>query len=367
MAKLNQVGGRDVYIDLIRAVAIVAVILVHAAGEYTVTPQQLSQMRPFDFFSWSVVDFYQTLSGIGVPLFVMLTGALLLQPEKNESLRAFFKKRWDRIGLPWIFWGGIYFAWAFLVIHIPFSSTAVIQGILYGPYTQFWYLYVLAGLYLLTPILRIFTANADPTTIKYFVIIWLAGVAILPFLGLLTPYQLNGNVFTLTGFIGYFVLGAYLLTIQIRRSTLSILMILGLALTAIGTYVLSATVGGTQMYFFQHYFSAPLILASVAVFMLLLTIKPPSVQKETNPSSKETSPSKGNKLIKVISENTLPLFLFHVIVMESFLNGYLGLVINRNTLNPIIEVPLMTVIVLFVSLAIILLLKKVPYLKRLIG
>ena len=137
-------------------------------------------------------------------------------------------------------------------------------------------------------------------------------------------------------------------------------MTLGVALTAVGTYVLAATVGGTEMYFFQHYFSPTLILVSFMVFLLLLTVKPPSDQKEP-------SPSKLNKLIKVISENTLPLFLFHVIVMETFLNGYLGFAINRNTLNPIIEVPLMTVIVLFLSLGIILLLKQVPYLKKLIG
>jgi surface polysaccharide O-acyltransferase-like enzyme len=137
-------------------------------------------------------------------------------------------------------------------------------------------------------------------------------------------------------------------------------MIVGIALTAIGTYVLAATVGGTEMYFFQGYFSPTLILASVMVFLLILTIQPPSVQKEVSPST-------GNKLIKVISENTLALFLFHVMILESLERGYFGFAINGNTLNPIIEAPLMTVIVLFVSLAIILLLKKIPYLKKLIG
>jgi surface polysaccharide O-acyltransferase-like enzyme len=284
----------------------------------------------------------------------------LLQPEKNESLSAFFKKRWARIGLPFLFWGAAYFAWDFLVIHIPFTSSAIIQGILNGPYTQFWYLYVLVGLYLLTPILRIFIAHADQTIIKYFVILWFLGVAIIPVFGLLTTYTLNSNVFIITGYVGYFVLGTYLLTVQMRRSTLSIFMILGIALTAFFTYVLAATVGGTEMYFFQQYFSPTVILASVMVFLLLLTIQPPSVQKEI-------SPSKVNKLIKVISQNTLPIFLFHVMVLESIQNGYFGFAINRNTLNPIIEVPLMTVIVLFVSLSIILLLKKVPYLTKLIG
>src|ERR1035441_6206025 len=100
------------------------------------------------------------------------------------------------------------------------------------------------------------------------------------------------------------------------------------------------------MYFFQQYFSPTRILASVMVFLLLLTIKPPSIQKEP-------IPSKINKLVKIISQNTLAIFLFRVIVLESLQNGYFGFALNRNTLNPIIEVPLMTVIVLFISLFII--------------
>jgi surface polysaccharide O-acyltransferase-like enzyme len=317
-------------------------------------------MNQFEIIRWTTVDIYQSIGRIGVPLFVMLTGALLLQPSKNESLSVFFKKRWARIGLPWIFWGGAYFAWDFLVEHQAFTSSAIIQGLLNGPYYQFWYLYMLVGLYLLTPILRIFIAHADQTIIKYFVILWFLGVAIIPVFGLLTTYQLSSDVFTITGYVGYFVLGTYLLTVQIRRLTLSIFMILGIALTAISTYVLAATVGGGEMYFFQGYFSPTLILASVMVFLLLLTIQPPSVQKVTRPST-------GNKLIKVISENSLALFLFHVMILESLQRGYFGFAINGNTINSIIGVPLMTVIVLFVSLAIILLLKKIPYLKKLIG
>lgn len=262
--------------------------------------------------------------------------------------------------MPWIFWGAAYFAWDFLVIKIPFTSAAIIQGILNGPYTQFWYLYVLLGLYLLTPILRIFLADADQKIIKYFAVLWFLGAAILPVFGLVTTYQLNNNVFIITGYVGYFILGAYLLTVQMRRSTLSIFMVLGIALTAFDTYVLAATVGGTEMYFFQQYFSPTLILASVMVFLLLLTIKPPSIQKEP-------SPSKINKLFKIISQNTLAIFLFHVIVLESLQNGYFGFALNRNTLNPIIEVPLMTVIVLFISLFIMLILKKIPCLKKLVG
>ena len=361
MEKLNQLRGRAVNIDLIRTIAMVEVILLHAAGRWAITSQEMNQMNPLEITRWGIVDIYQSLGVIAVPLFLMLTGALLLQPEKKtESLSVFFKKRWARIGLPYLFWGAAYFAWDFLVIGIPFTAGTIIQGILNGPYTQMWYLYVLVGLYLLTPILRIFIAHANQTLIKYFVILWVVSVAIIPFFGLFTIFQLNSNVFTLTGYVGFFVLGTYLSTVQMRRSTLTIFVLLGIVLTAVGTYVLAAAVGGTEMYFFQQYLSPTVILASVMLFLLLLTVKPPSVQKESGPS-------RINKLIKLISQNTLGIFFIHVMIIESIQRGYFGFAINRDTINPIIEVPLLTAVTLFGSLAIILLLKQIPYLKKLVG
>jgi surface polysaccharide O-acyltransferase-like enzyme len=347
-------------VDLIRTVAIVGVILLHAANDLTI-----QQMNQFEIIRWCTVDIYQSVGRIGVPLFVMLTGALLLQPSKNESLSVFFKKRWARIGLPFIFWGAAFFAWDFLVEHQAFTSSAIIQGILTGPYYHFWYIYMLAGLYLLTPILRIIMAHADQKIMKYLVILWVLGAAIVPFAGLLTTYHLDSDVLTITGYVGYFVLGAYLLTVRIRRSTLLIFMSLGLALTVIGTYVMAATVGGGKMYFFQEYLSPTMILASVMLFLLLNTIQPPSNQTETNP--KVPGQPKARKLLSVISQNTLPIFLFHVMILEALQKGYFGFTLNGNTVNSIIGVPLITVVTLFICLAVIIPLKKIPVLKRLIG
>jgi len=126
---LNQLKARSVPVDLIRTIAIVGVILLHASNDLTI-----QQMSILEIFRWTTVDFYQSIGRIGVPLFILLTGALLLQPSKNESLSAFFKKRWSRIGLPWLFWGSAYFAWDFLVEHQAFTSSTIIQGLLNGPY-----------------------------------------------------------------------------------------------------------------------------------------------------------------------------------------------------------------------------------------
>jgi len=376
---LSKERAFSIPVDLIRTVAIVGVILLHSANDLT-----SQQMNWFEIIRWNTVTVYQSIGRLGVPLFLLLTGALLLQPSKlTEPIGVFFRKRLDRIGLPFIFWGAIYFAWDFLVVNKinnqPITTTSIIQGILTGPYYQFWYLYLLLGLYLITPILRVVMANASRDLIKYILILWFLGAAIVPTIALVTPLHLDTNVLTITGYVGYFILGAYLLTVQISRSKLALYTAVGITLTAIGTYVIAATVGGTEMYFFQGYLSPTLILAACSLFLLLIAFRSPSAQTfaplashGNNLNLKEICSegpctSKGSKLLRLISVNTLPLYMFHVMVLETIQYGYLGFAINGNKINSVIGVPLNTVIVLFVSLGIIVGLKKVPGLKKLVG
>lgn len=353
----------NISVDVIRTVAIVLVIFLHATADLTVP-----QMDQFEIIRWTTNDVYQSIGRICVPLFVMLSGALLLRPEKHDTIGSFFKKRWARIGLPWIFWGAAYFAWSFLVLQNPFTLNTVAQGIITGPYYNFWYLYLLLGLYLLTPVLRILLRKVNRLTIKGYLGFWVVGAGVLPFaLALTTTANLLGNSLTslswvgylLFGLTGYFILGTVLSNVQIRRSFLWILAAVGVALTAIGIYIIQSPIGGNrEVYAFTVYFGPWTILTAVAVFLLLNTIKVPT---------RIAAPTKGANLLRVISQNTLPLALFHLMVLESLQRGYFGFAVNGNTINSIVGVPLITVITLFVSLAIILLLKKIPYLTRLIG
>ncbi len=259
--------------------------------------------------------------------------------------------------------------------NLPISTNSIINGILNGPYFHFWYLYMLMGLYLLTPILRVVIAHAERSLIKYLLVIWFVGTAIVPLLTLFGPYQLNSFVFTFPTYAGLFILGAYLLSVKMKRSTIAIFMVIGLALTAIGTYAIAATVGGGEMYFFQEYISPTMILASAMLFLLLNSNRAPAIETAKQPKVvvKEETPQKKNsnfkakKLLSLISQNTLPIFLFHIIILECLWRGYFGFTLNGNTVNSIIGVPLATVITLFICLAIIVPLKKIPVLKKLLG
>lgn len=378
---LSREGKLPIPVDLIRTVAILGVILLHASNDLTNQPMGMMSQTALaiEIFRWVTVDIYQSIGRVGVPIFVMLSGALLLQPSKKESLSEFFKKRWVRIGIPFVFWAAIYFVWDFAVQHQAFTAGAVIQGVLTGPYFQFWYIYMLVGLYLLTPFLRVMVAHSDPSLFKFFIVMWFTGSAVLPVLALISPYHLDGNVLTIPGYVGYYILGVYLLNVKVRRSTLALLMSLGFALTVFGTYIMAGSIGGPETYFFQQYLSPTLILSAVMLFLLLSTVKKPSIgaltgklTTESESPQKETVKEKVGhpkvgKLLSVISVNTLPIFLFHEMVLESLQKGYLGVTINGNTINSIIGVPLISAITLGICLLVILPLKRVPVLKKLLG
>jgi surface polysaccharide O-acyltransferase-like enzyme len=354
---LDQKRGLSLPVDLIRTLGIVLIIGLHAANE---AHPIVTQVGSSEIWRWWTVNVYDSLTRVGVPLFVMLSGSLLLLPSKIEPLRVYFKKRWNRIGLPILFWGGIYFAWSYFSNHQTLTGSFILQGILTGPYYHFWYLYMLIGLYLIAPIFRLVVAYGNRVFLKYVVFIWFLGPLLIPLPGLLGSFHVDSNILTIPWWAGYFLLGAFLRTATVRRSILAGLLSLGLVATIIGTYVVTLVVGGRLSLFFQDYFSPTIILASVALFTLLISIQVPSDRTQHRHP-------KASWLVSQISQNTLPIYLLHVIILESLQKGYLGIKISLNIFNPAFEIPLITIITLFICLALIIPAKKIPFFKKIVG
>ena len=349
-------GKLSLPVDLIRTLAIVLVIMLHAATE----PIPIAnQMSPQGVTLWWTVNIYNALSRPAVPLFVMLSGALLLQPAKlGEPLSVFFKKRLNRIALPFLFWGVAYFAWRFFVYGEALSANSILQGLLTGPYIYFWFLYLLVGLYLITPVLRVVVAYAERKTFRFLLILWFVGTAIVPLLGLFGAYRLDDNVFIVTGWVGYFLLGAYSLKTHVRSVVLYALLVFGLAWTIIGTYLVVGTIGERFSQFFYDASSFSMIGASLALFLLLAAVPSNMVEKRF---------PRGSRLLRLISQNTLAIYLFHIMVIEALQKGFFGFQISLATMNPVLEVPLITVVTLFICLGVLYPLKKIPLVKKVVG
>jgi surface polysaccharide O-acyltransferase-like enzyme len=343
-------------VDLIRTLAIVLVIFLHAAAFPYAIPENVTSNV---MWNWWTVNIYDALGRVSVPLFVMLSGALLLDPAKvNEPLKVFFKKRLSRVGLPIVFWGAAFFAWQFLVNKEAFTVDNVINGVLLGPYYHFWFLYLLVGLYLVTPFLRVLVAYVDRKTFSYFMILWFVGTITLAAFSSFSSLNFNPSIFVFTGWIGYFLLGIYLQKVKVRSLLLIALVVLGFAVAVVGTYFVTADVGERVITFFHDSLSFNMIAASAALFLLLCKIKPERIAK---------SHLKVQRLLHWISQNTLPIYLFHVMVLETLEKGYLGITLNMTTVNPLIEIPLITLLTLALCMVILYPLGKIRYVKKIIG
>ena len=147
--------------------------------------------------------------------------------------------------------------------------------------------------------------------------------------------------------------------IKIRSSILYGLFVVSIFFTILSTWLLRFefySIG--QNYFFFDYLSVNVVLSSITLFMILCKF-PADWPKHTHPFVRG--------IFHSISKNSLSIYLFHLIIMETFQRGYLGIKLSLTLINPIIGIPIITIVTLFVTLALILLMKNVPILKTIIG
>jgi len=343
-------------VDLIRFIAIIGIILVHTSGyPYPIPGPGISTT---DIVYWFTTDVYNTLGTVGVPLFVMLTGALLLDPNKaDEPLRVFYKKRFNRIAWPFFFWTVVYFVWDFSVRTKPLTLFNVEQGLLTGAYPHLWYLYLLMGLYAVTPIVRILLKHIDRKLFTYLLILWFVGTVFTPFVHTFTNFTYNPVSFVLFDWIGYFLLGIYLLNSNFKRQTAYLFAAVGLLGATIGDWLLTATVGEHITGYLHNYMSATMIVGSAGLFLFLTTVK--ATVFENKPQT--------NRVIHWISQNTMPIYLIHMIILETLTIQVMGIYLNTITYNPIIDIPIFTLLVFSVSAALVYGLKKLPGISKVIG
>jgi surface polysaccharide O-acyltransferase-like enzyme len=159
------------------------------------------------------------------------------------------------------------------------------------------------------------------------------------------------------GSVGYFVLGFYLQKVRVRSLILYGLFFLSAGFTIFGTWLMRFNFSSLgQEYFFFEYLSISVILTSITLYMILSKV---SAGWPKNPFVK--------RVLHLISINTLPIYLLHVIIMETLQRGYLGLKLSITILNPVIGVPIVAISTFFITFGLVLLMKRVPVLRSIIG
>ena len=158
---------RNLNLDLIRLVAALAVILTHTSALV------VSSNRAMTLDFW-IGDFFDSLSRLGVILFVMVTGALMLDEEREMSLKKIYGKKVVHMIALTFFWALVYAGVYYVILPNLFGDAVSSESFVYhffkGHY-HMWYLYMLIGLYLVTPFLRAFAKKDKPELVLLFILL----------------------------------------------------------------------------------------------------------------------------------------------------------------------------------------------------
>lgn len=289
---------RIVWLDVLRLVAILMVIACHCTDPFNASPEARSNP---DISFWGSA--YGSLLRPCVPLFVMMTGFLLLPVRQDASI--FYKKRIPRVLFPFIIWSVLFNLAPWFIQLVGGSKELVVEFFPWEPNpsasfadaatniamipihftiyaTPMWYVYTLIGLYLYLPVFSAWVEKASDKAKLCFLYVWGATLLIPYLMVFFSKYLLGtcswnsfGLLYYFAGFNGYMLLGHYLGNMKkpavCKLLAVGIPMFLaGFAMTYTGfRYMISdpnVTEEGMELFF--TYCSPNVVMMTIPIFML---------------------------------------------------------------------------------------------------
>mgnify|MGYP005768132739 CR=1 FL=1 len=257
-------------ISILRLMATLGVIMVHTCNTITNNINSFADITKWQLKSLILVNGFVNWC---VPVFFMITGCLLLRKDSVVTYEKNIGRYVRRVLLALLIFGTV-FSWMEIItetktisLHMfPEGLLRTIEGNSWG---HLWYLYELVGIYLIFPIIKIFSDNASKKEYKTVLcIVFLFNLCfatvndIYPLIGFYLPVRGNS--------LFYMLLGRYLdvekeeypkdRVLYVLIFCLAILLILG----AVDSEIISILTG----------YCSPLIgIMSAAIFLCVSRIK----------------------------------------------------------------------------------------------
>ena len=265
--------------------------------------------------SWSIVVAYDSISRMCVPLFLLLSGYLLLDG-KPIHLKKFYSTRFIKVIVPFII---------FLIFYEIFITDNTNNF-------HLWYIHVLIGIYIIVPIIN---SIINTSFIYKYITIWFLYFIILDTLycytfNLWPTTSFNLSIFSVLKYSGYCIVGGLLRKIVINNNFIKSLFFVGFIFSSIiiyfSTTLYSIELGKPQILFAVY--TCPYVFFQSIFFFL--SIKDLTVK---------------SLFIKKISIHTYWMYLLHLAVIEKIMSAF-----NINLLNAtLITIPIVTLSTFFIS------------------
>jgi surface polysaccharide O-acyltransferase-like enzyme len=269
------------------------VVLVHAASKYSPLYGQIPQS------GWWAANIIASASHSSVPLFIMLSGFLLIPQKKSQNTKAFLTKRFKRVGLPLLFWIPIYAVFYHILRGDSLNPLWIIKRFIFDqPYEHLYFLVVLLELAIITPWLSKIYNKLDNKQ-RFFLTTLMLLISVF-----WKPWRLIIPLFI--PFIGYYLAGSlfnkYHIKINLQQTFFWILS--SFLISTIGTYFLvkNSSPDRNGLYFYT-FFNPTVLISSLLIFNIFKISE---------------NKLKINYLLKKISNLTLGIYLIHPIVLGLF-------------------------------------------------
>lgn len=308
-----------------------------------------------DSKNWYATIFWGSLVRYAVPLFFMCSGSLLLNPEKDMTLKKLYTKNLPRILIALFFWATAYELFDLLIakkmgiFSFELCKKAFDSIIFFDHHFHLYFLHIMIIIYIFLPATKILTKNLDEKTYKYILIVWCIVTVVYPYILLLpffAPLQGIPRQWVLNftyGSIGYTMLGDYMHRFSNKKPLFyALIFIFTSIFTSFGV-----------MYFAKYASAYTLILwdgssptALLLAYSLFGFIK--------------NSPKLVDKLkfLSIVAKASFCIYLIHDFFNIIFF--YLGININSHAF---IMIPAMSILNMILSFICYLILRKIPFVK----
>lgn len=344
------------YLEVLRLVACILVVGVH------VSAFNLEQV-PVESLNFKVMNGLDCLSILGVPLFVMISGALFLAPSYEITVKKFYTRKIPRIVFLYFFWLLFYnvvnflengTVWNFINV----KKQIVLESLLGKGMYHMWYLPMLAVLYLLTPFLKSFAADRKKCMLfcalgfGYSILLPTALKFEFPYRTIVESLYNQFDCSFFGGYVTYYVLGHVLheyvpkLSAQ-KKAALGLggVIAMGIEIAVCNAWSVKTGIMSTIL---NTPFSVTAFIGAAAIFLLLRD---------------GVSGRKQEELSGRLAGLTLGIYLIHPLFLRIY--GWLG---GTTLFAPAaIAVPLIIVLITLISGAAVYALSKIPVVKKIVG
>lgn len=279
-----------VFLDYARVAACMAVVSIHTISS------NVASMTKVPFFIWWIDSIIDAMVVWVVPLFVMISGALLLG--RQERVGTFFRKRFLSVIIPTIFWVIIYFFLFSIIRGATYTPQSIISALIFDqPLENLYFLFIISELYIITPFLRRFLAQKRRKDVLRIGLLFLV-------IGIFWRYQqFVGTMFI--PYMGYYILGYYLRDVTIsnkQRKLLIVSFILNVTAISVGTYLFASHIVynlNDDFYFYRHT-NIFVVFLSITVFLLFKGFEQYLIKQK-----------RLSALIEELKPKTLGIFIIH--------------------------------------------------------